>query len=164
MKFWKLCMIVSFNSQSLLETPSGPIAPVSAAERALPVSLLRSRSRSRSPQPKAAPNRPGGSVLLSERGSTGLAAKSCSPAPPQRSGSSSSLLLRPLLLWPCRACERGQRGPPCPRLVSRLLTPVRLLAGTSEGFLRRRCGWSAQPHAGTRSGRCGVKFSVKHLV
>ena len=48
----------------------------------------RSRSRSRSPLPKAAPGRPRGSLLLYQRGPTGLSVK-CSPvAPPDRLASS----------------------------------------------------------------------------
>ena len=50
--------------------------------------LLRSRSRSRSLLPKAAPSRPRGSILLSQRGPTGLSVKSCPVAPPGRSASS----------------------------------------------------------------------------
>ena len=96
--------VVTHGLQSLLEAPSGLIAPISVAERALPASLLRPRSRSRSPLPKAAHNRPRGSILLSQPYPSGQAVKSCLLAPPEHSGS----IAAPA---PCRACERGQRGP-----------------------------------------------------
>ena len=67
--------VVTHGIQSLLESPSGLIAPKTTDERALPASLSRPRSRS-------------GRSLLSQRGPTGLAVKSCPPAPPKRSGSS----------------------------------------------------------------------------
>ena len=64
--------VVPHSLQSLLEATSGLIAPISAVERALLAALfLRSRSRSRSPLPKAAYHRSRGSILLSQRGPTG---------------------------------------------------------------------------------------------
>ena len=60
---------------SLMETPSELNARFSAMEHALPAALLRPRSRSRSPLPRAAPGRSWGSILLSQRGATGLFVK-----------------------------------------------------------------------------------------
>ena len=80
--------VVAHGFQSLLDSLAGIVAPVSVDERALPAALLRPRSRSRYPLPKAAPNRPHGSILLSQRGPTGLAVKSCLPTPLERSVSS----------------------------------------------------------------------------
>ena len=74
--------VVTHDLQSLLETPSGLIAPISAVEHALPAALLRSRSRLRSLLPEAAPGRSRGSILLSQRRPIGLSVKSCLAAPP----------------------------------------------------------------------------------
>ena len=45
---------------------------------------IRPRSRSHSPLPKAAPSRPRGSILLNQRGPTGLSFKSSPVVPPDR--------------------------------------------------------------------------------
>ena len=49
--------VVAQSIQSPVNSPSGLVAPITADERALPASLSRPCSRSRSPLPKAAPNR-----------------------------------------------------------------------------------------------------------
>ena len=68
--------VVTHGIQSLLNSLPGLVAPMVANERALPVSVSRPRSRSRSR----------GSILLSESGSpTGLVVKSCPAAAPERS-------------------------------------------------------------------------------
>ena len=72
----------------LLEAPEEPVVSIPAAGPAPRTVLLRPRSRSRCPFPKAAPSRPRGSILLSQRGPTGLSVKSCRAAPPDRSVSS----------------------------------------------------------------------------
>ena len=121
---------------ALLETPSGLIAAISAVER--PASLSRPQSRSRSLPPKAAPNQPRGSILLSQRGPIRLSARAllvAAPAPRHLLPALSSLPARPA----------RPALPFCPRLVPRLLTPMRAVGA----------------HAGIRSGQCGAKFSVK---
>ena len=78
---------VAHGVQNLLDVAFGVCG--SASRRgSCPCALLRHRSRSCSPLPKAAPNRPRGSILLSQRGLTGLSVKSCPAAPPDRSVSS----------------------------------------------------------------------------
>ena len=79
--------VVTHGLRSLLESPSWLVAPLSSVEQVLLAALLRLRSRSRSPLPKAAPGRPRGSILLSQRGPTGLSVKSCPVALPDRSAS-----------------------------------------------------------------------------
>ena len=98
---------VTHGLQSLLKSPFGLVAPISSVEQVLPAALLRPRSRSRSPLAKAAPNRPRGSLLLSQvktivcktnnfvpfvvpRLSTNSGSVSSSTSPPQDSSSSSS--------------------------------------------------------------------------
>ena len=105
---------------------SSPSHPVTANERALPASLSRPRSCSRSPLPKAAPNRHG-SIQLSQRGPTSLAVKSCplarpnAPAPPVTALALRTLLLvsRSLGAPPARLAL-----PPCPRLAPRVCRPA----------------------------------------
>ena len=99
--------VVTHGLQSLQKSPSGLVAPISSVEQVLPAALLRPRSRSRSPLAKAAPNRPRGSLLLSQvrtlvcktdnfvprvvpRLSTNSGSISSSTSPPQNSSSSSS--------------------------------------------------------------------------
>ena len=120
--------VVTQGLQSLLELPAGLVAPISADERALPASLSRPRSRWHSSLP------------------IGLAAPSCSvsavplgwpsraeprlrlSAPPPLTA---ALAPPPLLLT--LSCLRAQPTrlalPPRPRLLPRLLTPVRLPPG-----------------------------------
>ena len=124
--------------QSLLETPSGLIAPISAAERALFAPLLRSRSRS--PPPKAALR--SAPRLHSARG-RGLAVKSCPPAPPEHSSSSH--------------CSSSSAS------AASHVAPVRLLPGWHVRGVPQeplRLGGAAATtaagaHTGTRSRRCG---------
>ena len=73
--------------QSLLESPSGLVAPITANERSLPASLSRPRSHSGSPLRKVARNRRG-SMLLSQRGPLALLSKDVLLPLPERSASS----------------------------------------------------------------------------
>ena len=98
--------VVTHGLQSLLEAPRGLIVPISAVERALPAALLRPRSRSRYPLPKAASSRPRGSILLSQRGPTGLSVKGVlRPRLTARSPPTAVPAPQP------RVSERGRRGP-----------------------------------------------------
>ena len=133
----------------------------------------RSRSRSRSPPLKGAPSRPRGSILLRQRGPTGLSVKSCPAAPPDRSVSShrhscsSASATGPVecgvrLAWP--------EAPHHPSLALQLLIPPRLPLGRlvrgvpeappkqgNAGGTSTAVGCDAPPN-----GRCGARFSVKH--
>ena len=74
------------------------------------------------------PDRPRGSILLSQLGATGQAVKSCLQAPPERSGSShrasgsSAFAAGPVELASAASAARAATRP----RVVRLLTPVRL--------------------------------------
>ena len=125
------------------------------------------------PLPKAAPNRPRGSILLSQRGPTGLTVKRCSPPrlrlsalPPPTAAPAPQPLL--MALASLRARPARLALPPCPRPVPRLVTPVRLppgwqVRGVPQAPLRLG-GAAATSVAGARagipSGRRGAKFSV----
>ena len=124
--------VVARGFQSVLESPAELVAPVSVAERALPAALLRPRSLS-----KAAPNRLRGSILLSQRGPTGLADKSCPLALSTRTAAPAPRPL-PLALSNLRAWPVRPTLPPCPRTAPRLLTPVRL----PPGWLVRGVPWA----------------------
>ena len=92
--------------------------------------LLRPRSRSRSPLSKAAPNRPRGSILRSQRGPTELSVKSCPAVWPDRSVSSHR-----------RSCSSTSAGPKfrtvrAPRCSCRPQCVCRS-AGSPEACLRR---------------------------
>ena len=140
--------------------------------RFLPAALLRPRSRSRSPLPKAAPGRPRRSTLLSQRGPAGLSVKSCPATPPdrwvstdRRSGSPASAVgrLGALSVWPAPL--------PHPSPASRLLTQVRLppgrLAEVAPLAPLRQGVANVTSTAGERhvtlNARCGVRFGVKTL-
>ena len=79
---------VAHDVQALLEAPPEPVVPIPPTAPVLRVADLRLRSRSRSPLPKAALSRPRGSILLNQRGTTGLFVKSSPVPPPERSVSS----------------------------------------------------------------------------
>ena len=134
--------VVTNGLQSLLEAPSGLIAPVSAAERALPAALLRPRSRSRSPLPRAAPNRSRGFILLSQRGPLGCPSRVVlRPRLTARSPLTAAPAPRPPLLALSSLGARPARpaSPPCPSLAPRLLILVRLRSvGLSRSPLWRR--------------------------
>ena len=121
-------VVVTHGIQSLLDPPPGLVVP----DRALPVSLPRPRSRSRSRIPKAAP--PSWSILLSER--VPLAWRSRAAVPEESAGATSSVRVS------------------LARLAARLLAPPerplpsRLVAAETER--RSRDNW----HASERS--CGV--------
>ena len=109
---------VTHGLQSLLESPSwlvALVAPISSVEQ---VFCLPRRSRSCSPLPR-------GSVLLSQRGPTGLSVMSCPAAPPDRSFSTH--------------CRSGIRARPVPgRLQGRLVSPRAY--GIIDGQWRREEG------------------------
>ena len=79
---------VAHDVQALLEASPEPVVPIPATGPISRLAHFRPRSRSRSPLPKAAPGRPRGSVLLNQRGPTGLSVKYSPEAPPGRSVSS----------------------------------------------------------------------------
>ena len=79
---------VAHDVQALLEAPPEPVVPIPATGPVSRLAHLRPRSSSRSPLPKAAPGRPRGSLLLNQRGPTGLSVKCSLVAPPDRSVSS----------------------------------------------------------------------------
>ena len=133
--------VVTNGLQSLLEAPSGLIAPISAAERALPAALLRPRSRSRSPLPNAAPNRSRGFILLSQRGPLGCPSRVVLQRRlTARSPLTAALAPRPPLLALSSLGARPARlaSPPCPSLAPRLLILVRLRSVCKRDKHRRR--------------------------
>ena len=84
---------VAHDVQALLEAPPEPVVPIPATGPAPRLAHLRPRSRSRSPLPKAAPSRPRGSILLNQRGPTGLSVKTSPVTPPDRSSASAAGLV-----------------------------------------------------------------------
>ena len=66
----------SHGVQALQEAPLEPVDPIPATGLAPRLAHLRPRSRSRSPQPRAALSRPRGSILVNQRGPAGLSVKS----------------------------------------------------------------------------------------
>ena len=153
--------------QSLLKSPAGLVAPVSDAERALPVSLSRPRSTSRFPYRRLLP--------------TGPAAPSCSDSAVPLAWQSGVVLPRPSALVPpvaalvsalmnVRASLARLAPPPCPRSAPRLLTSVRLPPGWLVGVLLAPLGLGGAvatsdggAYAGTRNGPCGARLSSKLL-
>ena len=124
--------------------------------------------RSRSPFSKAAPNRPCGSIVLSQRGPTGWSVKSCPAAPPEVS-SHRAVAPRPLLLAltsrgarPARPAD-PPRPCPAPRVLTPCLPPGRQVRGVPQAPLRQGDAnrTSTGGERATPSGRCGVRFGVK---
>ena len=129
--------VVTHGLQSLLESPSRLVAPISSVEQGSSAALLRPRSRSRSPLPKAPLGRSRGSILLSQRW-----LKSCPRLfPTVRSPPTAAPAPRPL---PLATSSLGaglvRPAPPLgPSLASWLLIPVRLPPGrVVELALQRR--------------------------
>ena len=161
--------VVTNGLQSLLEAPSGLIAPVSAVERALPAALLRPRSRSRSPLPKGRPQSFSWLHSAQPAWATGLSVKSCPAAPPDCSVSSHRCSGSPPsvagLVEPRSAASaarvpepRAAAADPSASALGRLVE-VAPLAPLRQGVANGRS--SAGETDVTPNVRCGVRFSVK---
>ena len=149
--------VVTHGLQSLLESPSRLVAPVSSVEQA-----------QRTPLPKAVPGRPRGSILLSRRGPTSSSVKSCPRLlPTARFPPTTGLAPWPPLLAVVSLGGRPARPAPLlrPSLVRRLLllppgrlvevaplAPLRLgVASVTSRFsvktsLAAQCGSAAPTH------------------
>ena len=167
--------VVTHGLHSFTESPSRLVAPLSFVE-GLPAALLRPRSRSRSPLPKALPGRSRGSILLSQRGPTGLSVKSCSAAPPdrsvsthRRSGSQASAVGS---VEPRSAAGAASPSAPSEPRVEAVdpsasatwpacLVEVATLAPLRLGVANVTS--TAGERDATPSVRCGAKFSFNHV-
>ena len=157
---------VTHGLQSLLVTTSGLVAPISVAECALPASLSRPSLPSRaSPLPKAAPYRPRGSVLLSQRGPTGPAVKSRPLAPPEGSGSSHHRFDSP----PTAPGPKESAGATSPACASSLPMARSASAGPRAPAAPLRQGGAVatsdgRAHAGTRKGPMWCEIQLQALI
>ena len=159
--------VVTHGQQSLLQSSSRLVAPDSSVEQAQSVARLQPRSRSRSPLPKAAPGRPRGSILLSQRGPTLSVKAAPRLLPTARFLGTATLALRPPLLAVASLPARTVRPAPLlrPSLAPRLLNPealqkqlgrlveVALLAPLRLGVARVTS--TAGGHDVTPNARCG---------
>ena len=153
--------------QTLLEVPQESVDSLLAAVHAPCTTLLRPRSCSLYPLPKAAPNRPRGSILLSQRGPRGCPSRAVRLT--ARSPPTAAPAPRPLVLALSSPGARTARPvpPPRPRLAAQLSQCVCRPAGKSRSPLAPlRLGVAnvtstAGERDATPNSRCGVRFSVK---